>query len=61
MGNHKVGAIRDITLLGVKQIAIGLSPMDCVSAGYEQAGVGEIASAAKSLLVTAGWNKDFVD
>merc|ERR1712087_757485 len=67
-GNHKAGEVqgqprqhaRLLNLLGVKQLVIGVSKMDCDVASYKEARYTEIRDEMRNMLTKVGWKKDFV-
>jgi len=67
-GNHKAGEVqgqtrqhaRLISLLGVKQLFIGVNKMDTETAGYKEARYNEIRDEMRNMLIKVGWKKDFV-
>ena len=48
-----------INLLCEELIGIGVNKLDCDAAGYMQERYDEIANVMMTMLVKAGWKKDF--
>merc|ERR1712151_1373472 len=68
-GNHKAGEVqgqtrqhaRLISLLGVKQLLVGVNKMDTDTAGpYAKSRYDEVGGEMKNMLIKVGWKKDFV-
>jgi len=68
-GNPKAGEVQGqtrqhallISLLGVKQLIVGVNKMDCDVAQYKEARYNEIKDEVKLMLTKVGWKKDFID